>query len=166
MNLYLSHSYLNNRNTKYKGNDESSEQNLSLKYRSIEQETKFRAENITKLSDFRLMTGIGAEVPYYSNDTYQKVFLETPVTVNYDTRLSMFKYSLFANLNYVSPDKKLTANIGARVDGNSFSAQMANPFNRFSPRGSVSYEVADKFYLNASAGRYYQLPTIGITVEL
>ncbi|OFY43503.1 MAG: hypothetical protein A2X18_06045 [Bacteroidetes bacterium GWF2_40_14] len=158
LNLYLSHSYLNNRNTKYKDNDESSEQNLSLKYRSIEQETKFRAENITKLSDFRITAGFGAEVPQYSNDTYQKVFLATPVTVNYDTKLSMFKYSLFANMNYTSPDKKLTANIGARVDGNSYSAQMANPFKQFSPRGSVSYEVADKFYLNASAGRYYQLP--------
>lgn len=158
MNLYLSHSYLNNRNTKYSNNDYSSEQNLSLKYRSVEQETKFRIENISKISDFRLTLGAGIELPDYSNNTYQKIFLENPVTVNYTTNLSFLKYSAFANINYTSPDKRLSANAGARTDGNSYSSQMANPLNQFSPRASISYEIAKNFYLNASAGRYYQLP--------
>ena len=158
MNLYLSHSYLNNRNTKYSNNDYSSEQNLSLKYRSVEQETKFRIENISKISDFRLTLGAGTELPDYSNNTYQKIFLENPVTVDYTTNLSFLKYSAFANINYTSPDKRFTANAGARTDGNSYSSQMANPLNQFSPRASVSYEIAKNFYLNASAGRYYQLP--------
>jgi len=158
MNMYLSHSYLNNRNTKYSNNDYSSEQNLSLKYRSVEQETKFRIENISKISDFRLTLGAGTELPTYSNNTYQKIFLENPVTVNYTTNLSFLKYSAFANINYTSPDKRFTANAGARADGNSYSSQMANPLNQFSPRASVSYEIAKNFYLNASAGRYYQLP--------
>jgi outer membrane receptor for ferrienterochelin and colicin len=160
MNLYLSHSYLNNRNTKYSNNDYSSEQNLSLKYRSVEQETKFRIENVSKISDFRLTLGAGTELPTYSNNTYQKIFLENPVTVNYSTNLSFLKYSAFANINYTSPDKRFTANAGARADGNSYSSQMANPFNQFSPRASVSYEIAKDFYLNASAGRYYQLPPL------
>lgn len=41
----LSHSYLNNRNLKYHDNDESSEDNLTLRLRSVEQETKLRMEN-------------------------------------------------------------------------------------------------------------------------
>ena len=47
--VVISHSYLNNRNTKYLNNDESSAKNLSLKLRSVEQETKFRIENASPL---------------------------------------------------------------------------------------------------------------------
>jgi outer membrane receptor for ferrienterochelin and colicin len=160
MNLYLSHSYLNNRNTKYSNNDYSSENNLSLKYRSSEQETKFRIENISKISDFRLTLGAGVDLPAYSTNTYQRIFLENPVTVNYISDLSFIKYSTFANINYTSPDKRFTANAGARADGNSYSSQMSNPLNQFSPRASLSYEIAKNFYINASAGMYYQLPPL------
>ena len=42
--VVISHSYLNNRNTKYLHNDESTEENLTLRLRSVEQETKLRLE--------------------------------------------------------------------------------------------------------------------------
>jgi len=158
LNIYLSHSYLNNRNTKYRDNDESSSDNLTLRYRSIEQETKFRLENITRMSDFRFTVGFGADLPRYTNNTFQKIFYEQPVTVNYNTNLSFFKYAFFANLNYISPDRKVTANAGIRADANTFSSYMTNPLNQFSPRVSISYEAAPNFYINGSAGRYYQLP--------
>ena len=93
LNLYLSHSYLNNRNTKYRDNDESSQSNLSLRYKSVEQESKFRFENITRMEDFRFTVGFGADLPQYSNNTYQKIFYEEPVTINYNTDLSFFKYA-------------------------------------------------------------------------
>lgn len=158
LSLYLSHSYLNNRNTKYAGNDESSEDNLSLRYKSVEQETKLRVENVSKIGDFRLIAGIGAELPSYTNDTYQKIFTENPVTINYNSSLNFFKYSLFANINYISPNRKFTANGGLRADANSFSPEMANPLNQLSPRVSLSWEFANDLYLNAGAGRYFQLP--------
>ena len=41
----LSHNYLNNRNLKYLRNDASSEDNLTLRLRSVEQKTTLRAEN-------------------------------------------------------------------------------------------------------------------------
>ena len=158
LSLYLSQSYLNNRNTKYSNNDDSSEDNLSLKYRSVEQETKFRAENLVRFGDFRVITGLGVELPLYSNRTYQKIFLENPVTVDYNSKLNFLKYSAFANANYTTPDKKFTANLGVRFDGNTYSKEMANIFKQFSPRLSLSYEFLTDFYLNAGAGRYYQLP--------
>ncbi|MDZ4059130.1 MAG: carboxypeptidase-like regulatory domain-containing protein, partial [Bacteroidales bacterium] len=160
LNLYLSHSYLNNRNTKYKDNDESSADNLILKYRSVEQESKFRLENLTRLSDFRVTAGFGADIPQYGNSTYQKIFLDQPLTVNYKTDLTFVKYALFANINYSTPDKRLSANLGLRFDGNSYSSYMSNPFNQFSPRVSFSYRVGESLYLNSSAGRYYQLPPL------
>ncbi len=160
LNLYLSHSYLNNRNTKYRDNDESSESNLTLKYRSVEQETKFRLENISRMSDFRLTAGFGTDLPQYSNDTYQKIFFSQPVTINYESDLSFIKYALFANLNYTTPNKRLSVNLGARADGNSYSGYMSNPLNQFSPRLSFSYEFAKDLYLNGAIGRYYQLPPL------
>lgn len=158
LSLFLSQSYLNNRNTKYANNDESSEDNLSLKYRSVEQETKFRAENLVRFGDFRVISGVGIEVPLYSNNTYQKIFLQNPVTIDYNSNLSFLKYSAFANANYTSPDRRFTANLGVRFDGNSYSNEMANIFKQFSPRLSLSYEIFPDLYLNAGAGRYYQLP--------
>ena len=44
--VVVSHSYLNNRNTKYRQNDESIPENLMLRLRSTEQETKFRFETL------------------------------------------------------------------------------------------------------------------------
>lgn len=46
----LSHSYLNNRNTKYLGNDESSEDNLTLRLRAVEQKTS-RGPRTARTSD-------------------------------------------------------------------------------------------------------------------
>ncbi|GAB1474285.1 TonB-dependent receptor [Bacteroidota bacterium] len=160
LNLYLSHSYLNNRNIKYRNNDESSETNLTLRYKSVEQETKFRLENISRMSDFRLTAGFGFDMPQYSNDTYQKVFLSQPVTINYNSDLNFVKYALFTNVNYTSPNKKISVNLGARADGNSFSSHMSNPLNQFSPRLSFSYEFAKNLYLNWAIGKYYQLPPL------
>ena len=48
--LTLSHNYLNNRNLKYRNNDDSSEDNLTLRLRSIEQKTTLRFENQTNLN--------------------------------------------------------------------------------------------------------------------
>lgn len=158
LNLYLSHSYLNNRNTKYRDNDDSSEENLNLRYRSVEQETRFRAENLLRISDFRFTVGFGMDMPYYENSTYQRIFYDNPVTIDYYSDLSFFKYSVFGNLNYTSPDRRLVTNIGLRADANTFSSYMSNPLNQFSPRLSLSYELFDDFYINASGGRYFQLP--------
>ncbi len=160
LNLFLSHSYLNNRNTKYRDNDESSPENLTLRYRSVEQETKFRLENLTRMSDFRLTTGFGVDLPQYTNDTYQKIFLNKPVTILYNTDLSFVKYALFANINYTSPAKKFSANFGVRADGNSYSKQMSQPFRQFSPSLSLSYQLLDNVSVNGSVGRYYQLPPL------
>ena len=52
--LILSHNYLNNRNLKYRNNDDSSEDNLTLRLRSTEQKTTLRFENQTRLGAWTL----------------------------------------------------------------------------------------------------------------
>ena len=82
-NFVLSNSYLRNKNTKYTGNDDQNPEKLSLAYTSVENEVKLRAEKIANLSNFRITAGVGMEFPKYENDIYQKIFLGTPVTINY-----------------------------------------------------------------------------------
>ena len=56
----LSINNLDNKQHKYRNNDDSSEANKILDYSSFEQEIKFRFENSSQLNHFRLM-------PYESN---------------------------------------------------------------------------------------------------
>lgn len=53
----LSHNYLNNRNTKYRNNDESTPDNLTLRLRGVEQKTTLRFENRSYLGRWTLREG-------------------------------------------------------------------------------------------------------------
>lgn len=157
-NIVLSQSYLKNRNTKYFGNDNSNESNLTLKYSSVESETKFRAENIITVKKFRIISGFGVELPFYSNSTYQKIFTQNPVTINYNTNLNIVKYGLFASGNYTSANNKFSATLALRADGNNFSKEMSGMLKTISPRVSLSYAINKEFSISGSVGRYFQLP--------
>jgi outer membrane receptor for ferrienterochelin and colicin len=45
------------------------------------------------------------------------------------------------------------------MDGNNYSAAMSNLLKQFSPRVSASYGLSEKLFLNANAGRFFQLPS-------
>lgn len=154
--VYLSHSFLNNRNLKYAYNDDSSEDNLNLKYRSIESETKLRVENIHRFKWLELKTGIGLELPYYTNSTQQRF---TDVLTEYSTSLLFLKYSAFGNLSYTSPSENFLASLSLRMDGASYSKSMANPLKQLSPKLSLSYQFYPAFFLNFSVSRVFQLPS-------
>ena len=90
-NLYsviISRSQTNNKNIKYKDNDESQVENLSLNYRSDEIENKFRTENTFRLPFIQLNVGGNIEYAQYTNDTYQKQFTSIPRTIVYQTDLA------------------------------------------------------------------------------
>ncbi len=160
LSIVMSHSYLNNRNTKFLNNDDSQQSNLSLKYRSIEQKSNFRVENLNRISNFRLIYGLSLSVPDYTNSTFKRVFVDDPIDINYSSNLSLFTYGLFFNGNYRTIDKKLSVNFGLRLDANNYSSTMSNPLNQFSPRFSMSYELFEDFNINLSAGRFFQLPPL------
>ncbi len=156
----VSRSFMNNKNTKFKDNDESSDDNLTLRYRSDEAETRFRAENRTQFESFRLNAGVNLDFATYDNRTFQRIFhpSQGAHTLQYATDLSMVKWGVFASGEYHKPETKYSLSAGIRVDANDYSSSMKNPFKQFSPRLSGSYELTDQWVLNASAGRFYQLP--------
>ena len=154
----LSHNYLNNRNLKYRNNDASSEENLTLRLRSVEQKTSLRAENRTYAGRWTLRGGVELNYSHYTNRTLQRLYAGGVRLSDYRTRLGIVGWGLFAGADYASGDRRFTASAGLRADGCDYSARMARPWHQLSPRASVSYVVAPGWTVSGSAGLYYQLP--------
>ena len=155
--LTLSHNYLNNRNVKYLNNDESSDDNLTLRLRSVEQKTTFRFENQTRLGQWTLKEGAELNYSNYTNQTRQRIFGYTTLS-NYQTDLNIFSWGGFFSTDYISADKRFSASAGIRTDGNNYNREMKELWKQLSPRLSLSYELTKQWTLSGNAGLYYQLP--------
>ena len=156
--VVVSHSYLNNRNTKYRQNDESIPENLMLRLRSTEQETKFRFENNSSFRNWKVNLGLNLDYSQYTNTTFQKTYTNQAQTFDYHTYLGMMRWGLFGTISYSSMDERFTASLGLRADANNYSSAMKSLSDQLSPRISLSYQLADHWFLSGNAGLYYQLP--------
>ena len=155
----LSRNMLNNESFKYAGNDDSNPDNLILDYRSQEIENKFRAERTLRSGRFKLNYGVNYEYAKYNNRTFNRIFTSIgPQTINYSTDIRFSKYGLFAQSSQKFFADRLTASLGFRADGNSFSKEMQNPLGQFSPRLSLAYALGERMSVNFNTGIYYQLP--------
>jgi hypothetical protein len=156
----LSRNYLNNTQYKYKDNIEA-DTNKIFDYLSGEGEIKARYER-TIIGDkgFRISYGLGFEYGHYRNSTYRQIYSGSPLDteINYNTNLKIGKFGAFGQVSRSFLESKLKLSFGIRADANTYSSDMLNPLHQLSPRLSASYLLTDKLSLNASAGRYYQLP--------
>lgn len=157
--IVLSQSYLNNRNVKYRDNDESCEENLTLRLGSIEQETKLRMENTSSWSVWKVKAGFDLNYSRYKSNEYRKVFANALREYDYHTDLSLWRWGMFASVDYAAPDKSFTASMGVRTDGNNYSDKMKELWRQLSPRLSVSYQLIEGLTLSGHVGLYYQLPS-------
>ncbi len=158
-NFIFSRSMLRNTAVKYFENDESEVSNKILDYASDEAENKFRIENILRKNGFKLVTGIGYEFARYTNSTFNRISVQdTVVVIDYDSQLKIHKYGLFAQASKTFLEGRLSTSVGFRMDGNSYSKEMSNPLEQFSPRLSLSYSLTADLALNFNTGIYYQLP--------
>ena len=156
--VVVSHSYLNNRNTKYRQNDESIPENLMLRLRSTEQETKFRFENNSSFRNWKVNLGVNLDYSQYTNTTFQKAYTNQAQTFDYHTYLGMMRWGLFGTISYSSMDERFTASLGLRADANNYSSAMKSLSDQLSPRISLSYQLAEHWFVSGNAGLYYQLP--------
>jgi hypothetical protein len=155
----LSRSMLNNEALKYAGNDDSSEDNLILRYKSQEIENKARVERTLETGNYRIQMGVGYEFVRYNNRTFNRIFTPNgPQTINFASDLDMHKAALFGQISRKYFAEQLILSAGFRMDANSWSNEMANPLEQFSPRLSLSWAMTDKLSFNANVGRYFQLP--------
>jgi hypothetical protein len=155
----LSRNMLNNEQVKYTNNVEVPD-SLLLNYTSQEIENKLRYEGLTDLNKWKFSYGAGLEQARYTNSTYQKVFVQNALReIDYSTDISLWKWSLFGQVNKAFFSDRLNLNLGIRMDANNYSNEMNNMLEQFSPRFSASYSfIPDKLFLNFNTGRYYQLP--------
>ncbi|MBN2807497.1 MAG: TonB-dependent receptor [Prolixibacteraceae bacterium] len=155
----LSRNMLNNDSFKYFDNDESDPANLTLDYHSWEIENKLRVENTNRINAFKFNYGANIDLARYTNETYQKRFFGgQAVEINYDTDFLLWKYGIFGQASRNMLADRLIVSLGLRLDGNNYSSSMSNPLDQFSPRLSASYQLTRELSLNASTGRFYQLP--------
>ena len=161
--IVLSRNEWSNNAKKYFDNTGNST-DLLLDYTSKEIENKLRFENTSTLkNNYKLNLGVGFEDVKYKNTTFQKIANSAGVSeVDFSSGLSMLKYNIFGQLSKSYLNYKLGVSFGFRMDGVNYNKEISNPFNQFSPRVSLSYELSDKLNLNASSGIYYQLPAYTI----
>lgn len=149
----LSRNFLRNTTIKYPDNDETKVPLLD--YASTEVENKFRLENTNRIKGVKLNTGINLETAEYTNETFNR----TPFgTIDYTSKLNFFRYGIFSQASKGYLNERLQLSLGIRADGNTFSTNMSNPLEQFSPRFSAAYSITDKISINFNTGRYFQTP--------
>ena len=158
--LVVSRSQLDNSIVKYLDNDESSPENKILDYSSQEIENKIRLEDNIRLSGYKLNIGGNLDFAKYLNTTIQqRYYNDQIVNVDYISEFNLVKYGLFGQISHEYLSNRLTLSAGFRMDANSYSSSMNNPFKQFSPRFSAAYRLTEKWSLNMNTGKYFQLPT-------
>ncbi|MEI8046619.1 MAG: TonB-dependent receptor [Bacteroidota bacterium] len=147
---------------KYLNNDENDPNGKVLDYSSYETENKIRYEEVARKNGYKITYGAGMEYAKYSNRTIQQVFIpagpDTVTEINYSSDLDFFKWSLFGQLSKGYINEKLMLSLGVRADANSYSPQMSNLLDQFSPRFSASYALTSRLMANFNVGKYFQLP--------
>ena len=159
LTFVLSRNMLNNEAEKYFENDDSSEDNLILRYKSQEIENKLRIEQTLQLGDYKFNFGVGYEYAKYNNSTFNRIFTGAGAqTIDFFSEFDMNKYSIFGQASRKFMEERLILSLGFRADANDFSDDMNNPLEQFSPRFSLAYAFTDRLSFNFNTGIYYQLP--------
>ncbi|MDC1221235.1 TonB-dependent receptor [Salibacteraceae bacterium] len=158
--VVVSRNHLDNSAVKYFNNDESIEANKILDYRSQEIENKFRLEHTWRGNGWKWNVGAGYENALFTNRTFNRFVTAggQQVTADFRSELMVNKYTMFTQLSKGFIADRLKLSLGIRTDINDFNDEMGNPLDQLSPRLSASYLFAPKWSLNASVGRFYQLP--------
>ena len=156
--LTLAYSYLNNRNTKYRNNDETSPDNLILRLRSVEGKASLRFDNRSYIGRWTVKAGAELNFRHYVNRTLQRRYVGQTDIIDYATLLRTAGWGVFANADYKSANARFTASFGLRADGCGYSGRMSRFWRQTSPRFSLSYALNDSWSVSGSGGIYYQLP--------
>lgn len=149
--LYLSHSQIYNQSLKYRDNDSSQSDNLTLRLSSTERWTTLRNENRSYQSNWTMRYGGSASYKSYSIDSFT-------LDNDYQSSLGYAQWGLYAGGEYSDPDEKFTSSLGIRADGASYSTRTAQMWRYLSPRGAFSVGLVDNLALNGSSGLYFCMP--------
>ncbi len=154
---------------KYDNNDESNQANLRYNTATTETENKLRVNVVNNTaSGWKFTYGLAGQYIDYLNNSFIRrraeikdangTIIQAADVFNYNTDISFFRYGGYLQLGKRLFNESLGITAGIRADGNSFLDDAGNPLENLSPRIALSYALADKWNLNATAGRYTKLP--------
>ncbi|MFN8344969.1 MAG: TonB-dependent receptor [Spirosomataceae bacterium] len=168
LNLSLSRNMFNNRLDRFEDNRQNDENYRALKSVSQEIENKLRLDVNKFVGKWEYSYGAMFQYVKYNNDFFnvlrrevksaQGQVIQPAVTIAFNTTVDFFKYGAFAQVNRKLLDDRLHLSAGLRTDMNSFTTDGNNPLATLSPRLSASYQLSNKWRLNASVGRYFKTP--------
>lgn len=147
----LSNNILNNTFQQYADNE--NQQGLLFSNASVEDEKKLRFELTNFLNAWTISSGLLTQYSHYTNTT-----TGAGNEIAYETDLSFYRVGLFTQISRPLLNERLTPSFGIRADGNTFTSDGMNLLNTLAPRFSLSYMIAPRWTINASAGRYYKIP--------
>ncbi|MGB1217983.1 MAG: TonB-dependent receptor domain-containing protein, partial [Saprospiraceae bacterium] len=169
INASLSRNMLNNALDKFADNNEGNEDFRTLKSQSQEIENKFRVEVNKYSNNWKFSYGMMSQYVKYNNNFYNKVrdeitdpqtgiVIAPAIEVNFDTEIDFVKLGAFGQVSRRFMEERLSLSLGLRTDMNSFTDKGLNPLNTLSYRLGASYQINNKFTVNASTGSYYKIP--------
>lgn len=157
--LSLGYNYLYNSNLKYRNNDDSSPDNLTLDISSHEQKATLRAENRAYGERWTVAEGIEAYYARYDDHSFRRLYGSGGTADHGQTAdLGIAGWGAFVSARYKTAGERLTATAAMRMDGCGYSARMARVWDNLSPTLSVSWRLVQPLAVNASLGLYHQLP--------
>ena len=163
VNIAVSRNALENNIEKYDNNNASSYNNLRYLINSTEIENKLRFDVNKTIKSFKFSYGGVVQVIEYDASSNVRVRANVGAQPEqrllFNSRINYLKYGAFVQLGKRIFDNKLGVNIGLRTDGNSFTSNGNDITENLSPRISLSYNLNQRFNINASVGRYSKLAT-------
>lgn len=170
--IALSRNMLDNSLDRFEDAQNGDESKRNLKVRSQEIENKLRVEVNKYYNGWKLSYGGMLQYVKYNNESFILLrkeivsaagnIIQPRVESNFSSAIDFFRYGAFVESSRKFFNDRLTISGGLRSDMNSFTQDGNNPLGAFSPRGSVSYALAPKWNINATAGRYFKMPVYPI----
>ncbi len=169
INVALSRNMFENRLDKFSDGNDGVEEFRTLLSESQEIENKLRLEVSKYSNNWKYSYGASIQYVKYNNDFYSKLsdevvdpvsgqVVQPEVVLDFDSEINFAKFGLFAQVSRRLLDERLNVSLGTRMDMNTFTNNGMNPLRTWSYRLGTSYQLNDKWTVNASTGSYYKIP--------
>ncbi len=170
-NLTFSRNMFDNKLDQFTDNSDGKQTNEAkriLGIQSQEIENKLRFDINKYVGAWKWSAGAVAQYVKYNNNSYLRLkpevrdsagnIVQAAISSRFQTAIDFMRFGLFGQLNRSFLNERLGVSVGLRTDGNTFTDNGTDLLRTLSPRASISYAVAPKWKLNASAGRYFKMP--------
>ncbi|MCU0326770.1 MAG: TonB-dependent receptor, partial [Spirosomaceae bacterium] len=168
MNISLSRNMFDNQLNRFEDGRNNDPTALVFNSKSWEIENKLRLDVNKFIGKWEYSYGAVLQYVKYTNDFFNIIrreikssdgqVIQPGIRADFNTGINFLRYGAFGQVSRKFLDEKLNLSAGLRTDMNSFTTTGNNPLETLSPRLSLSYQVADKWRINASAGRYFKVP--------